>query len=170
MTSKNFEYQQFIPHSGVVMKPTAPDILGPFYKDKAPFRNTLSENPNLHLAGRVLDINGEPVKNAVLDFWQADENGTYDLEGFNLRGKVKVDEDGKYELHTIVPGDYAISDTEFRCAHIHVKISVKGYKGLTTQVYFADDKYNSTDHWFNANRVISQDRVNGTFDFVIEKK
>ena len=145
---------------------TSPDILGPFHKDGAPFRNTLSDSPNLHLTGQVLNIGGEAVEGAILDIWHADADGNYDNEGYKLRGKILVGKDGKYALHTIVPGNYAISEDEFRCPHIHVKISARGYKELTTQVYFADNEYNLTDNWFNANRVINPD---GTFDFVIEK-
>jgi protocatechuate 3,4-dioxygenase beta subunit len=169
--TQNFEYQKFITKkASEMLTPTGADILGPFYKAKAPFRNTLCEQPSLHLSGRVLDVNGDPVGGVLLDFWQADAAGVYDNDGFNFRGKVITDKDGKYSLHTIIPGDYSISETEFRCSHIHAKVSLKSYKNLTTQLYFADDKYNETDHWFDKSRVINQAGDMGTFDFVIEKK
>jgi len=148
---------------------TGADIEGPFYKENAPFRMILSYNPNLILSGKVLDQNGNVVKNAVLDFWQADSEGHYDNNGFNFRGKVKTDEDGKYILVTEIPGEYQISDDEFRCPHIHVKFSAEGYKPLTTQLYFAYYEHNETDRWFNEDRIIELKGKEGTFDFVVEK-
>ncbi len=74
----------------------------------------------------------------------------------------------EYSFSTVRPGDYQIADSppDFRCAHIHVKLSADGFKPLTTQLYFADDPYDKTDHWFDAKRVIAAD---GRFDFVLEK-
>lgn len=151
------------------LQPTPSDIEGPFYKENAPFNNELHDFPSLFLTGKVLDIDGKLLLDAILDVWQADENGVYDNVGFNLRGKVKVDGNGEYKLTTIIPGDYQINDNppDFRCAHIHFKVSAKGYKLLTTQLYFPDDKYNATDHWFDPRRVIQH--PNGVFDFVLEK-
>jgi protocatechuate 3,4-dioxygenase beta subunit len=154
-----------------LLKPTPPDILGPFYKEGAPFifGGEMVADPTLHLSGRVMDTDGNPV-GATLDFWQANEKGEYDLDGYHFRGKVQAEPGGcVYELHTARPGDYKISDPgqpeEFRCAHIHVIVTAEGYKPLTTQLYFPDDKFNSTDHWFSESRVIR----GGTFDFVLEK-
>jgi len=169
------EYQRYkqvkTPMPKIKLEPTGADIEGPFYKEGAPFGDGMVDYPTLFLTGKVLNVDGEVVKDAVLDFWQADKHGVYDLDGFKFRCKVKVDEHGIYKLATITPGDYQISETEFRCAHIHVKFSAPGYKPLTTQLYFADDKYNSTDHWFDPKRIIAMGSpVNeGTFNFVVEK-
>lgn len=152
------------------LEPTGKDIEGPFYKKDAPFRDKLSDHPNLFLSGKVLDVDGGVVKDALLDFWQADADGAYDNTGFNFRGKVKTDEHGLYKLTTIVPGDYEIGPNEFRCSHIHVMFSADGYKPLTTQLYFADDKYNTTDNWFDSKRIIAKGQSNdGSFNFVVEK-
>lgn len=148
------------------LKPTPSDIEGPFYLPGAPFRNKLTENPELTISGKVYNISGDILKNAILDFWQADPKGVYDEKGYEFRGKVAAEGGGgEYRLETVRPGDYKISDTEYRCSHIHVKVSCIGYKTLTTQLYFKDDKYNSTDHWFNPVMVIPD---NGKFDFVLE--
>jgi protocatechuate 3,4-dioxygenase beta subunit len=171
------QYQAF--KTSKAKEPTGADIEGPFYKNGAPWRNVLSDKPTLKLSGRVLNQKGEPIS-ATLDFWQADEKGVYDNDGFNFRGKQTAFAGGFYELDTVRPGDYQIADNppDFRCAHIHVKLTTDGYKPLTTQLYFADDKYDATDHWFDAKRVIqmsNETRQDGTeyslgkFDFVLEK-
>jgi protocatechuate 3,4-dioxygenase beta subunit len=135
------------------------------------------------VSGVVKDTAGTPLE-GVLDIWQADEKGVYDNDGFKLRGKIIVDDtavrhprlrselqvpSGAYSFQTIMPGDYQIADNppDFRCAHIHVKVTAEGYKPLTTQLYFPDDQYNATDHWFDRRRVIQHPI--GTFDFVLEK-
>jgi protocatechuate 3,4-dioxygenase beta subunit len=156
------------------LPPTPSDIEGPFYLAGAPFIDSglISPDSNLFVSGTVMTTNGDAVE-AVLDIWQADAEGVYDEKGYGLRGKVKavVSERGKscYSFQTIMPGDYQIAETppDFRCAHIHVKVTADGCKPLTTQLYFADDKYNATDHWFDKRRVIQH--PNGTFDFVLEK-
>jgi catechol 1,2-dioxygenase len=160
--------------SGV--QPTPTDILGPFYKAGAPLvaNGVIGEADQfnrltIHVSGRVLSVDGEPVAGAVLDVWQADSHGVYDNDGYRLRGKVEANyvNVGGYEFQTVMPGDYQIGDEppEFRCAHIHVIVTASGFKTLTTQLYFADDKYDATDRWFDARRVIQV--PHGTFDFVL---
>lgn len=162
------EYQKFKKASAAKqLEPTPSDIEGPFYKAGAPFNDTLDANPSLHISGQVVDQDGSPIE-AILDFWQADAQGVYDNTGFRFRGKVKNDLVNGYKLHTIEPGDYEIGPNDFRCAHIHVKVSAPGFKLLTTQLYFPDDPYNSTDHWFNPKMVIAKAIAN--FVFVLERQ
>lgn len=164
---------QTAPSSGK-LTPTTADIEGPFYKADSPHRSVLCDRPTLHLSGHVLDINGNAIRDILLDFWQANEAGEYDQNGFAFRGKQVADPHGHYRLATIRPGDYKIADDppDFRCAHIHVKVTANGFKPLTTQLYFPDDDHNATDHWFDASRVIQfgGTRVpgEGRFDFVLE--
>lgn len=157
-----------------IKDPTPSDIEGPFYKPDAPFNRNISYVPYtdtvypiITLTGRVFNIYGELLPGAILDFWQADVKGEYDMKGFNFRGKIKADDQASYELKTVEPGDYQIGTNEYRCSHIHVKVSCDGYKLLTTQLYFYGDKYNATDHWFNPSMIITQ--PDGFFDFVLEK-
>lgn len=156
------------------MDATKSDIEGPFYKADAPFRDTVVPEPTLIVGGWVYNTAGDKLLNAVVDYWHADADGNYDMDGFGHRGKVKVGPDGCYAFGTIIPGDYDISDPDspephdFRCAHIHVKVSAPGHKLLTTQLYFPDDKYNATDNWFDPSRVIHPPA--GVFDFVLEKE
>ena len=159
------------------LHPTKPDIEGPFYKPSAPFRADITEglSPSFELTGRVLDTNGNPAVGLTLDVWQADPQGDYDNDTFKHRGKIKTDTDGKYSIRTVRPGDYDISEPtdpqphEFRCAHIHVKIWKNGTLLLTTQLYFAVDPYNTTDHWFDPARIVDES-VPGvvSFDFIVQ--
>ena len=166
---------------GVALTPA--DILGPFYRPGAPFRTDIIPshreiNPNTRLVirGRVLGVDGQAVgDNAYIEFWQADPDGRYDAAGPDFRGIQPLGADGSYELHTVRPGDYDISDPgapephDFRCAHIHVKVWIDGRDVLTTQLYFADDKYNATDHWFDERRVVNFVERLGHFDFIVKK-
>jgi protocatechuate 3,4-dioxygenase beta subunit len=156
------------------LAPTTADIEGPFYLAGAPRieSGVLAEGGNLIVSGFVRNQDGDAL-DAVLDVWQADAHGVYDEKGFHLRGKIRCLSDTGYGFRTIRPGDYKIADDppDFRCAHIHVKVTADGFKPLTTQLYFADDKYDETDHWFSPDRVIDFGRTRvpgqGRFDFVL---
>jgi catechol 1,2-dioxygenase len=182
------EYKAYIPQatlpatavppisSPIDLQPTPADIEGPFYKAGAPVIASgvigLPEKPDdlvLRVSGRVTDTKGAFIEHAVLDIWQANHQGVYDNVGYTLRGKITADKVGRYSFETIVPGDYQIADNppDFRCAHIHVKVTAEGYKPLTTQLYFPNDPYDATDHWFDKRRVIQI--PDGLFNFVLEK-
>ncbi len=145
------------------MLPTPSDIEGPFFKIGAPFRKELIDNPTLSVEGLILNTNGELIKDVLIDIWQADSEGNYDLEGFNFRAKGN---ESSYKFLTVMPGEYEIDEDEYRCPHIHFKITAPGYKTLTTQLYFPDNQYNETDQWFDVRRVINYPC--GKFNFVLE--
>lgn len=183
----NTEYQRYVdapapPAAGVPDSAlTPPDILGPFYRPGALFVRDIvplryDEEPRITLSGVVQYEDGSPANdNVYIEFWQADPDGKYDEAGQSYRGIQAVGADGSYRLVTVRPGDYDISGPDdpqphdYRCSHIHVKVWVNGRDVLTTQLYFADDKYNETDHWFDPRRVIKFDANDGKFDFVIRK-
>ena len=92
-----------------------------------------------------------------MDFWQANENGDYDNLGFNFRGKIITDENGNYNLETIIPGKY-LNGSQYRPSHIHLKVQAEGYDELVTQIYFQGDESISADPWASSpsasNRII----------------
>ena len=106
---------------------------------------------------------------ALLDFWHADDGGEYDNVGYRLRGHQFTDEDGRYQLTTIVPGIYT-----GRTRHIHVKVQAPDNPVLTTQLYFPDEPDNARDGIFDPALVIDvQDREDeagqhGFFTFVLD--
>jgi protocatechuate 3,4-dioxygenase beta subunit len=83
---------------------------GPYYTPNSPERNSLLEEgmpgTRLFVVGYVLDQNCQPLSNAWIDFWQADPNGEYDNVGYTLRGHQFTDEQGRYYLQTVLPGEY----------------------------------------------------------------
>ncbi|MEZ4870943.1 MAG: protocatechuate 3,4-dioxygenase [Bdellovibrionales bacterium] len=101
------------------------------------------------LLGRVMDQNCEPVEGALVDIWQACASGKYNHPGdpntadldpnFQYWGQVFTNANGEYSFLTVKPGAYPAGDGWVRPPHIHMKVSLRGYKELTTQVYFADE-------------------------------
>ncbi len=116
----------------------------------------------------MLDTHGQPIAHVWLDFWQADDNGRYDNQGYNLRGHQYTDKDGRYRLETVRPREYS-----FRSPHIHAKVKANEKAPvLTVQLYFPDEKRNATDPLFEKRAVMDvKDTSEGqkaTFDFVME--
>lgn len=96
------------------------------------------------VTGRVLDLAGNPLPGASVEFWQTDAEGIYDHPGdggtanrdrsFQFYGTSIADADGRYLFRTVQPGYY-----EPRPRHIHVKVKLDGRTLLTTQFYFEED-------------------------------
>jgi protocatechuate 3,4-dioxygenase beta subunit len=145
---------------------------GPFFVPRSPRRTSLIEagveGTRLSLAGVVLSTSCEPVRGALLDFWQADGRGEYDNEGFRLRGHQRTDARGRYRLETVVPGRYT-----GRTRHIHVKVQPPSGALLTTQLYFPDEPGNDSDPLFDPALLMDVrdagggDRKRGSFTFVV---
>jgi len=114
----------------------------------------------------VLSTTCQPIAHALLDFWQADGSGNYDNTGFRLRGHQYTDNQGRYSLDTIVPGEYP-----GRTRHIHVKVQAAGGPILTTQLYFPGEARNDSDGIFSPELLMHvQQTTNGQlamFNFVI---
>jgi len=149
---------------------TAAQTEGPFFKTNTPRRASLveaqSKASRLIVTGQVLSSRCQPVANALLDFWHADEDGEYDNRGFRYRGHQFADAQGRYRLETIVPAEYP-----GRARHIHVKVQAPGRRILTTQMYFRDEPGNRRDGLYRADlemRMPGKGAGEGTFDFVVE--
>lgn len=150
--------------------PTPSQTEGPFYTPSTPERTSLLESgmvgARLKLTGVVLGTNCQPIANALLDFWHADDAGVYDNEGFRLRGHQFADEAGRYTLETIVPGLYP-----GRTRHIHVKVQAPNQPILTTQLYFPGEPRNDSDSIFHPDLLMAvEDAADGkaaTFNFVL---
>ena len=82
--------------------PNAPDA-PPNVPVRASLLEPGVEGENLIVSGRVLTLNGAPLANVKLEFWQADAAGKYD-EGIRLRGIQRTDAEGRFRLETILPG------------------------------------------------------------------
>ena len=143
---------------------------GPYYKADLPERSSLLgiglTGTILTLSGYVLTPDCQPVAGAWLDFWQADAQGVYDNVTWTLRGHQYTDENGRYELVTVVPGQYP-----GRTEHIHFKVQAPGGQVLTSQLFFPEAQGNETDRIFDPALVIqvedAGDQLIGTFNIVI---
>jgi protocatechuate 3,4-dioxygenase beta subunit len=159
------------PECGDDDDPTPRQMEGPFFKPRTPQRTSLLEpginGARLVLTGFALSTACKPVAGALLDFWQADDHGDYDNQGYRLRGHQFSDADGRYRLETIVPGLYP-----GRTRHIHVKVQVPNRPALTTQVYFPGEAQNEDDFLFRADLLMKIRNAGGAregrFDFVLK--
>jgi len=130
---------------------TSTDMLGPFFREGAPWRNDISYTGNntevpLKVIGHVFGSDcKEPLKNVELDVWHCDHKKKYDMDSdeFRCRGKIKTDENGAYWFKTFMPPPYA-----GRPKHIHYLIDgVNGYQRLATQLYFKGDPKIKPNNW-----------------------
>lgn len=120
-------------------RPTPPNEIGPFYKKRAPQTTMLraAGDPGMPLAvsGQVFNTRGDALSNAVVEVWQTDHLGHYDLEGYRYRAKLPVDQSGAYKFDSVMPGHYP----DRVCQHVHYLVTAPGHKPLITQLYFATD-------------------------------
>ena len=152
-------------------RPHARADRGPDFTPDSPRRRNLVEpgmaGRRLVVSGVVLGTDCRPVPRALLDFWQADDAGEYDNEGYRLRGHQLADARGRYRLATIVPGLYP-----GRTRHIHVKVQRPRGEVLTTQLYFPGEARNRGDGIFDAALLMRLRRGDqpwaGGFSFVLD--
>jgi protocatechuate 3,4-dioxygenase, beta subunit len=110
----------------------------------------LGERMILH--GRVLDGDGRPVRNSLIELWQANAAGRYkhDVDrhpapldpNFSGAGRCVTDDDGRYRFITVKPGAYPWKNhpNAWRAAHIHVSLFGPAFATrLVTQMYFPGD-------------------------------
>ena len=119
------------------------------------------------VTGMVLSTACQPIARALIDVWHADDRGDYDNAGFRLRGHQFTDDQGRYQLETIVPGIYP-----GRTRHFHVKVQAPSRPVLTTQLYFPGEAVNARDPIFSRDLVMQVSDAGGgkagTFDFVLD--
>ena len=134
---------------------------GPFYPDKMPLdtdNDLIIINDTLtpavgtiaYLSGKVTDIKGNPQRNALVEIWQVDKHGVYlhsrggsrekldsNFQGY---GRFLTDSKGRYSFRTLKPSPYS-----GRTPHIHMAVSTKGKRVLTTQCYVKNEPRNQKD-------------------------
>jgi protocatechuate 3,4-dioxygenase beta subunit len=152
---------------------TESTVLGPFHVVESPPRE-LGSNIALDgkgtpclVSGRVSGPGGEPLAGALVDVWQANEDGFYDVQqpGIqperNLRGLFTTDEQGRFWFRSIVPKYYPIPADgpvgqllaatgrhPYRPAHLHFIVTAPGYRPVTTHVFVDDSPYLDSDAVF----------------------
>ncbi|SEF22064.1 hydroxyquinol 1,2-dioxygenase [Amycolatopsis pretoriensis] len=150
-------------------KATPATVLGPFHIDGSPekeFGGDMSDGlpgTPLYVTGTVRGLDGSPVAGAILDVWQADEEGAYEsqipgIDEARLRAKYATRPDGTYCLRTIAPKGYSIpmdgpvgeliggtDISHFRPAHVHFLINAAGYEPLITHLFQEGAEYLDSD-------------------------
>jgi protocatechuate 3,4-dioxygenase, alpha subunit len=108
------------------------------------------------IRGQILDGDGQPVPDAILEFWQADAEGNFSENSCEADGRerakftgfarIPTDAAGKYELRTIMPGCVAGADGGTQAPHIAVFVFMRGLlKPLYARIYFAGEPTNVDD-------------------------
>lgn len=148
---------------------TETTVLGPFYVANPPvcangddIARGLTGDP-LFVEGHVRGQDGGPLANAIVDVWQSDDQGRYDLQFddpdmFFLRGRFRTDAQGRYAFWSIMPQSYPIPSDgpvgallgaagrhPFRPAHVHFRIEAAGCELLVTHVFVSGDEYLASD-------------------------
>lgn len=135
---------------------------GPFYPDHLPLdtdNDLIVINESItpavgeisYVSGRVLGPDGEPIRNAIVEIWQADMGGIYihsksggdkvkQDKNFQGYGRFLTGESGEYLFRTIKPVAYT-----GRCPHIHYAVSMKGHEKWTTELHIKDHPLNAND-------------------------
>jgi len=114
----------------------------------------------VRIQGRVLDGEGVPVPDAMLEIWQANAHGKYAhpedtqaklLEpGFTGYGRVPTDGEGIFHFATIKPGGVPGPDGTEQAPHIVVSVFMRGLlTRLITRIYFPDEPRNTADYVLN---------------------
>jgi hydroxyquinol 1,2-dioxygenase len=151
---------------------TETTVLGPFYvasAPEAPLGSDISrsmEGEPLLVDGSVSSPDGSPLVGAIVDVWQADDDGYYDvqrpeLQSSLLRARFRTNAEGRFFFKSIVPAFYPIPDDgpvgemlealgrhPNRPAHIHFMIAAEGYETLITHIFNAESPYLDSDAVF----------------------
>jgi protocatechuate 3,4-dioxygenase, beta subunit len=134
---------------------------GPFYPPRLPLdtdNDLIMVNDSItpavgqitHISGRLLDAKGDPIRNATIELWEADNMGVYladrprrnqcdsHFQGF---GRFLTGSTGNYYFRTIKPVSYSGRPAP----HIHFKIKAKGREPFNTQLFVRGDQGNPRD-------------------------
>lgn len=100
----------------------------------------------ISIEGRVIDGDGKPVNDALVEIWQAGADGKYGRKGFRGFGRSATDDKGVFRFRTITPGRVAGPAGKLQAPHIAVNVFMRGLlKQLVTRIYFPGDPANAKD-------------------------
>ncbi|WP_371574686.1 dioxygenase [Streptomyces sp. NBC_01314] len=161
---------------------TESTVLGPFHMTESPARelgadiDLVGGGEPCVISGRVLSKDGTPLPGAVLDVWQANAEGYYDVQQpdvqppGNGRGLFTADAEGRFWFRTCVPSPYPIPTDgpvgdllratarhPYRPAHIHFIASAEGHTPVTTHIFVAGSDYLDSDAVFAVKESLVQD-------------
>jgi hydroxyquinol 1,2-dioxygenase len=126
--------------------------------------------------GRVTSVTGEPVASAIIDVWESDDQGFYDVQYEDGRtagrGRTRTDANGRYGFWSVRPVAYPIPHDgpvgellratdrgPMRPAHIHFMVTAPGFHTLTTHVFLSDSPHLDDDAVFGVKSSLIRDLV-----------
>jgi hydroxyquinol 1,2-dioxygenase len=162
---------------------TEPTVFGPFFVEGSP---EIEQGGDLARGAsgqpcwvdvEVVDLGGAPVEDALVEVWQADEAGFYDVQYGNLdhpqgRGHLRTDASGRARFWTVRPVAYPIPDDgpvgamlraagrgPMRPAHMHFMIDAHGHRRLITHLFDREDEHLGHDAVFGVKASLIVDFV-----------
>lgn len=152
-------------HAAQRFLPTPTQMMGPFYPDEPPLDQdndltrvqgsaAAAEGKITELSGRLLDVNGNPIRATRIEIWQCDARGLYHHprdragardENFQGFGHTLTDNQGRYRFRTIRPVPYP-----GRTPHIHFAVRPDFDEPFITQLYVQGEPRNAHDGLYNA--------------------
>ena len=152
---------------------TEATVFGPFHTEDMPLAESGADIAGgapgevLFVDCQVNGLGGEPVANAEVDVWQADDDGLYDVQRPELgdtrraRARKHTDAGGNLKFRTVVPTPYPVPTDgpvgamllatgrhPWRPAHLHFRIRATGYSTLITHIFREPDPYLDSDAVF----------------------
>jgi len=162
---------------------TEATVLGPFFVVGAP---EIEQGGDLAFGapgqpcwveGTVTDTDGRAVPGAVLEIWECDEDGFYDVQYAEpqrtaARGRLRADDDGRFRLWALTPVPYAIphdgpvgalldatARSPMRAPHLHFMVSAPGKRTLITHIFVAGEALGRGDAVFGLKRSLIREFV-----------
>lgn len=186
----------FINHGGGG-KVTPSTVLGPFFVDGAPelpigasIVKPRTPGAPCEVSGTIRDLRGRPLAGALVDVWEAQGDGLYDVQkpgGPNARARFRTGADGRYGFRCVKPVSYPVPHDgpvgrmlratgrhPMRPGHLHFRIAARGCETLVTHLFVKGDRYLDSDAVFGVKRplIVPFRRTSGggyaaRYDFVL---
>ena len=146
----------------MTLRATTSQTVGPFFTigltrmNRSELAGPGVSGERVTIEGRVVDGDGVPIPDAVIEIWQANSFGKYahpeDLQdkpieaGFSGYGRVPTDDAGRFSFTTIKPGAVPGPDGKMQAPHLAVSVFMRGLlKRLVARIYFPNEARNDAD-------------------------